>query len=284
VKVEYKEPYVIAEIGGNHQGNIELAKEMIKQARMAGASCVKFQKRDNKFWLNKNPKWNEPHPNPINSFGETYYEHRKNVELDIIQHKELKEYCDLLDIDYSCSCWDVNSARELISLNLEFIKVPSACNLDFDMLKVLRNEYEGEVHLSVGMTTKDEIDKIIKFFNDPKRLVIYSCTSGYPVPAKDVALLEITKLKNKYKEFTIGFSGHHNGIALDIAAYTLGANIIERHFTYNKFAKGTDHSASLDFNELKEMCHNLKETYLALQNKKEDILDIEKVQREKLKS
>ncbi len=288
-KFDYKEPKVVAEIGCNHMGDFEIAKELIRLAKEAGAGYVKFQTRDNDWWLSVKPEWNNPHPNPENSYGNTYYEHRMALEFTFEQHTELKKYCEEIGIVYSTSTWDVNSARGIAKLNPEFIKVPSACNTNFEMLKVLRDEYNGQVQLSVGMTTKDEIEEIVKFFEETNtakdRLMIYSCTSGYPVPPKDVALLEINYLYEKYGERVseIGFSGHHLGTAIDVAAYTLGARWIERHFTKDRSWKGTAHSASLEPDGLKELCDNLNDVYQALHYKNEELLDIEKVQRKKLK-
>merc|ERR1712000_597134 len=117
---------------------------------------------------------------------------------------------------------------------------------------LLRDEYSGEVHISTGMTTKDEVEEVVKFFEETdqakSRVIIYNCTSGYPVPFEDVCLLEITTLREKYAERVkdIGFSGHHLGIAIDNAAFTLGATWIERHFTKDRTWKGTDHAASLE--------------------------------------
>jgi N-acetylneuraminate synthase len=156
------------------------------------------------------------------------------------------------------------------------------------MLSWLCDNYDGELHVSTGMTTKAEVDELVQFFKDCKRnkdIVLYSCTSGYPVPPEDVSLLEISYLREKYGQDVkhIGFSGHHLGIALDIAAYTLGATWIERHFTLDRTWKGTDHAASLEPQDLKLLVSSLKDTYNALHYKKEDVLDIEKVQRNKLK-
>ena len=207
-----------------------------------------------------------------------------------MQNKELKEYCDSLGIVYSTSVWDVPSAKEMITFKPEFLKVPSACNNNFDMLKVLRDEYQGQVQLSVGMTTKNEIEEIVAFFEETSqaknRLLIYSCTSGYPVPAKDVALLEINWLYSNYSSrvSAIGFSGHHLGINLDIAAYTLGARWIERHFTKDKTWKGTDHGASLEADELSNLVSALDEVHESLHYKDSEILSIEQVQRDKLKN
>ena len=156
------------------------------------------------------------------------------------------------------------------------------------MLKVLRDEYSGEVHISFGMTTKDEEEEIVSFFeenNQGNRLVVYSCTSGYPVPFEDMCMLEIVRIKKKFENRVkaIGFSGHHLGIAVDIAAYTLGAEWVERHFTLDRTWKGTDHAASLEPTGLKKLARDLKATHKALSYKQSDILAIEQVQRDKLK-
>lgn len=286
---DYKKPKVIAEIGCNHMGDFDIARELIDLAKEAGSTYVKFQKRNNKDLLTEE-QYNTPHPVPHNSYGNTYGEHREYLEFTTEQHKKLKEYCDSINIIYSTSVWDTSSAKEMISFAPEFLKVPSACNNNFEMLKVLRDEYRGQIQLSVGMTSKEEIEEIVKFFEEENqaksRLLIYSCTSGYPVPAKDVALLEINWLYDNYESRVneIGFSGHHLGIALDIAAYTLGARWIERHFTKDRTWKGTDHAASLEPEGLKKLVRNLNATYEALVFKKKDILEIEQVQRDKLKN
>ncbi len=288
-KFDYKEPKVIAEIGCNHMGKMEIAKELIDLAKQAGAKYVKFQKRNNKELLTEE-QYNAPHPNPHNSYGDTYGAHREYLEFNVAQNKELKEYCDKIDIVYSTSVWDVTSAKQMISFNPQFLKVPSACNNNFEMLKVLRDGFKGQVQLSIGMTKKNEVEDIVKFFelNDQakSRLLLYSCTSGYPVPAEDVALMEINWLYENYgnRVNEIGFSGHHLGIALDVAAYTLGARWIERHFTKDRTWKGTDHAASLEPGGLSKLTRDLNSAYLALNYKSVEILPIEKVQREKLKN
>ena len=288
MKNNYTEPKVIAEIGCNHKGDFEIAKELLKIASDCGVEVAKFQKRHSKELLTEE-QYNAPHPNPINSYGDTYGEHREFLEFDVDQHRELKAYCEELGIVYSTSVWDITSAKEIVSLNPELIKVPSACNNHFEMLKVLRDEYTGEVHISFGMTTKEEEEEIVSFFEENNqakdRLVVYSCTSGYPVPFEDICMLEICRLKKQYSNRvkSLGFSGHHLGIAVDIAAYALGAIWVERHFTKDRTWKGTDHSASLEPTGLRKLARDLKATFKALNFKQEDILDIEKVQREKLK-
>ncbi|MGQ1785586.1 MULTISPECIES: N-acetylneuraminate synthase family protein [unclassified Saccharicrinis] len=283
-----KEAKVIAEIGCNHKGDMEIAKELIQMAKVfCKADIVKFQKRANKELLTEE-QYNAPHPNPMHSYGDTYGEHREFLEFEVDQHRELKQFCDEIGIEYSTSVWDLTSAKEMASFEPKLLKIPSACNNNFEMLEWLALNYKGEIHVSTGMTTKQEIEDIITFFQKfdrNKDLVIYSCTSGYPVPFEDISLLEITNLKEKYGHLVkeIGFSGHHLGISVDIAAYTLGATYIERHYTLDRTWKGTDHSASLEPDGLRRLCRDLKAVNKALTYKEKDILDIEKVQRDKLK-
>ena len=284
-----KEAIVIAEIGCNHKGDMEIAKELIKVAKIfCNADVVKFQKRNN-IELLTDEQYNAPHPNPANSYGDTYGAHREYLEFSLEQNKELKEYCEEMGILFSTSTWDLSSAKEITSLNPELIKIPSACNNNYEMLGWLCDNFNGEIHVSTGMTSKDEIEDLILFFESKKRnkdIVLYACTSGYPVPFEDVCLLEITRLKEKYQSRVkeIGFSGHHLGIAVDIAAYTLGATWIERHYTLDRTWKGTDHAASLEPAGVRKLVRDLKAVHKALKYKKEDILDIEKIQREKLKN
>jgi N-acetylneuraminate synthase len=286
---DYKLPKIIAEIGCNHLGKIDIAKELILMAKQAGADVAKFQKRNNKLLLSEK-QYNSPHPVPENSYGETYGAHREYLEFNLDQHKELKKYSESIGIEYSTSVWEVKSAEEIVAINPSLIKVPSACNNNFEMLRILRDQFEGEVHVSFGMTTHEEEESVVSFFEENNqakaRLVIYSCTSGYPVPFEDISLLEIKRLHSRYgsRVKEIGFSGHHLGIAVDIAAYTLGACWIERHFTKDRTWKGTDHAASLEFPGLQKLVRDLHHTHDALSYKKSEILEIEMVQRKKLKN
>lgn len=285
-----KRAKVIAEIGCNHMGDMEIAKELIRVAKIfCEADAVKFQKRDNQFWASIKPEqYHAPHPNPVNSYGDTYLAHREALELTKEQNKELMDYCNEIGIEYSTSVWDLKSAQEITELNPKMIKIPSACNNNYEMLQYLCDNYNGEIHVSTGMTTKDECEEMIQFFeknNRAKDVVLYVCTSGYPVPAEDVCLLEIVNFRNKYENRVkeIGFSGHHKGIAIDVAAYTLGATTIERHYTLDRTWKGTDHAASLEPEGLRRLVRDLRVIEKALTYKSEDILPIEKVQRDKLK-
>ena len=285
---KYHKPIVVSEIGCNHKGDFEIAKELLKLSKDCNAAYGKFQKRTPKELLTEE-QYNAPHPVQYNSYGDTYGAHREFLELDQNQHAELKKYAESIGVGYATSVWDNTSAREIIELAPDYIKVPSACNNNFALLEILRDEYQGDVHISTGMTSKEEIEAFVAFFeatNQAKdRLVIYNCTSGYPVPFKDVCLLEINTLFDKYESRvqSIGFSGHHLGIAIDIAAYVLGAIWIERHFTKDRTWKGTDHAASLEVPGLQKLVRNLESTFTSLTFKEKEILDIEEEQRVKLK-
>ncbi|GAB2784083.1 N-acetylneuraminate synthase family protein [Rhabdobacter roseus] len=284
----YKLPKVIAEIGCNHLGQFEIAKELIRLAKECRADYAKFQKRNSRELLTEE-QYNAPHPVPYNAYGATYGAHREYLELSTEQHAELKIYAESIGIGYATSVWDVTSAQEIIGLQPDFIKVPSACNNHFEMLALLRDTYAGDVHVSSGMTTSEELETLVQFFEETgqarHRLVLYSCTSGYPVPFGDICLLEIRRLyelfETRVKE--IGFSGHHLGIAVDVAAYTLGATWIERHFTKDRTWRGTDHAASLEVPGLQKLVRDLHHTFEALTYKPSEILAIEEVQRQKLK-
>ncbi|MDO7135406.1 N-acetylneuraminate synthase family protein [Algibacter lectus] len=287
--ITYHKPYIIAEIGCNHKGDMQIAKELIQMAKIfCNVDAVKFQKRHNIELLTEE-QYNSPHPNPSNSYGDTYGAHREYLEFDVSQHQELKSFCESIGIDYSTSVWDLTSAKEIASLQPKFIKIPSACNNNITMLAWLCEHYKGELHISTGMTTKSEIEDLVQLFSEHNRakdLVLYNCTSGYPVPFEDVCLLDINLLIEKYGNQVkhIGFSGHHLGIAVDIAAYTLGAPIIERHYTLDRTWKGTDHAASLEPMGLRKLSRDLNAVHKALTFKSQDILPIEQVQRDKLKN
>lgn len=284
----YHKPLVISEIGCNYMGDFEIAKELIKLSKDCGADYAKFQKRNARELLTEE-QYNAPHPTPYNSYGSTYGAHREFLELSWEQHADLKVYAESIGIGYATSVWDMTSAHQIIALKPDFIKVPSACNNHYEMLKLLRDGYAGDVHISSGMTTLSEIEEIVAFFEETNqaknRLVLYNCTSGYPVPFKDICLLEINRLYDNYGDRVkeIGFSGHHLGIAADVAAYTLGARWIERHFTKDRTWKGTDHAASLEVPGLQKLVRDLNNVYTALHYKEKEILDIEAEQRNKLK-
>lgn len=282
-KDAYSMPSVVAEIGCNHKGDMTIACELIRLAKESGADYAKFQKRHPRELLT-DEQYNSPHQVPYNAYGSTYGAHREFLEFDRSQHQELKNYCASIGIAYACSVWDISSANDIISLDPDYIKIPSACNNHEELIELLLKEYTGQVHISLGMTGHEEERLLMhQLKGHEERIVLYACTSGYPVPFEDVCLLEISRLKKAYPQATIGFSGHHLGIAVDIAAYTLGAQWIERHFTKDRTWKGTDHAASLEPPGLSKLIRDLNACYKSLRYKSDDILAIEREQREKLK-
>ncbi len=277
---------IIAEVGCNHQGSFDLALKYIETLKKeCQVDYVKFQKRCPKELLTVE-EYNSPHPNHMHSFGDTYGEHREFLEFSIEQHQILKNKCEEIGVGYSTSVWDLTSAKEVSSLNPDYIKIPSACNLCFDILEYLCVNYSGKIHLSLGMTTFQEEFSIIDFFKKHNRLldlVLYHCTSGYPISFKDANLLNIERLKQDYPEIELGFSSHTLGISIEPVAISLGARYIEKHVTFDRTLKGTDMSASLEIGQMKKLVRDIKAVEDALSYKSEDLLEIEIAQRKKLK-
>ena len=173
----YKKPYVIAEAGCNHMGQMDIAHDLINTAAyFCKADAIKFQKRCPKELLTKE-QYDAPHPNPANSYGGTYGAHREFLEFNVEQHAQLKKWCEEAGITYSTSVWDMTSAKEIASLKPEFIKIPSACNNHFEMLSWLCENYQGEIQLSFGMTTHAEEEEIVQLFEKhgrAKDLVLFN--------------------------------------------------------------------------------------------------------------
>jgi len=283
----FNKPKVIAEVGAVHLGSMSRAKELIRLAKLSGADYVKFQKRNPDESTPEHMK-DKPHPNRMFSYGETYLDHRKNLELTLSQHVELKEYCEEIGIGYSSSVWDMTSAREIVSLNPDFIKIPSACNQHKEMLEFLRTRYSGDIHISTGMTTKNEMSDICSWIASEdlrSRIVLYHCTSKYPCDFKDLHLLEIENLYQRYSKSPIrlGFSNHGKGIASDIAGYVLGAEWVERHFIDDRMIRHTDASASLEPQGLSKLIRDLNSVFIALNSRPEEMDEEELSQRNKLK-
>lgn len=280
---------IIAELCCNHQGNFEIAKKMIDALAEFPdeykVCIIKFQKRTPKLILSKE-EYDRPHPNPKNAFGATYGLHKEALEFTIEQHKILKQYCEDRGFIYSVSAFDMNSVKEVLSLNPKMIKISSANNNDYKLLEYIDNNYNGEIHVSLGMTTREEERKIFNSIkNNRKNLVFYACTSAYPTNEYDICLLELKRLKETYGKYikAIGFSGHHFGVIPDIAAAVLGAEYIERHFTLDKNMKGTDQYFSLNTVEMLELSKNIFLVNKALTYKSKEILDAEQNVRNRLK-
>ncbi len=276
---------VIAEIGCAHIGNIERAKNLARLAAISGANVAKFQKRNP---TESTPKelWDKPHPNQLFSYGNTYLEHRQNVELPIEKHAELKTYCESIGIEYATSVWDLTSAKEVIELNPKFIKVPSALNHNYELISYLFERYAGDIHISQGMMSKEERQTFKQFFQNhsswKNRLVVYHCTSAYPCPFENLYLNEIISLEETFPR--VGFSNHGYGIAADISALTLGATYFERHFIDDRTFRHTDAAASLEPDGLSRLCRDLKNVTKAFSYKPESLDKLEQEQRSKLRS
>jgi N-acetylneuraminate synthase len=273
---------IVAEICGNHQGNFETAVEMVRMAKICGCDVAKFQKRDCDLAVPEHMK-NKPHPCPMHAFGETYLEHRKNLEFSLQQHRELQKICHQIGIEYSCSVWDESAACDIISLKPPFIKIPSAANRSGLLLDLIlnANDFDGDVHISLGMSTRQERKEILDRLKPHyDRTVFYWTTSEYPVPFDRLYLLEIAELKKRVPR--VGFSGHHKGISIDMASVVLGATWIERHFTLDRTWRGTDQSNSLEPEGMQKLVRDVKAVRQALTLKDCDITTVEKETRYKL--
>ena len=269
-------------------GQINLAKKFLVTLKdFCNIKYAKFQKRNIPTLFTKE-EYQRPHPDTKNAFGSSYGKHRDKLEFTITQHKLLKTFSQKIGLNYCCSVWDIISAKEVSKISPSHIKIPSGSNLNFQIYDYLIKNYKGDIHISLGMTTKKEEDEIINYFKKRealRKLVLYACTSGYPVPFNQIYLLEIKRLKKDYgtKVKSIGFSGHHNGIAIDMAAIALGAEWIERHFTLDRTWKGTDHAASLEPDGMRKLVRNASEVAMSMNFKSGKISNIEIDQRKKLK-
>ncbi|MBQ2871404.1 N-acetylneuraminate synthase family protein [bacterium] len=276
---------LISEIGCNHQGDLQIAKKMMIDALNCGCQIVKFQKRTPKLQFSEE-KYNSPHPTPENAFGKTYGEHRENLEFSVTQHKELMLFAKENGLEYSCSIFDSQSTEDILSIQPEHIKIPSPINHRADIIEHIAKNFNGIIHVSLGMTTHEEernLINILEKYNKLQDTILYHCVSAYPTEDKDASLLEITRLKNLYgnKIKALGLSAHHiNSYLPDCIALTLGANYIERHFTFDKAAKGSDHKISLNVEEMKNLNAELKKTSQLLNFKQKEILDCEQKTRQ----
>jgi sialic acid synthase SpsE len=242
-------PLLIAEIGANHQGSGALAKQLIDLAIGAGVDVVKGQIRDVVTARSEggsyDPSWERPYESP-HSHGATYAAHRRALELDFAEHRSLRRYTAISGAQYGVSVWDRMSAeRWLRAEQPSWIKIPSACLPDRDMLAVIAATDVVAV-VSTGMATPGEIEAVVDLWRDvPERLAILHCVSAYPQQVEDVHLRQLERLVGLYSPIPIGISGHWVGIQIDVIAATMGARIIERHITMDRTMRGSDHAASL---------------------------------------
>ena len=254
--------FVIAEIGHNHQGNVDTAKKMIKAAVDAGASAVKLQKRDNRS-LFTSAYYDRPY-NSENSFGDTYGEHREFLEFNHDQYKELQDYSNELRTIFFATAFDFKSADFLQDLNVPAFKVASGDLKNLPLINYLADIGKPLI-ISTGGGTQEDIDRVVESLESKNaQYSILQCTAGYPPAWNELNLGVITTLRNKYPNPVIGFSSHDNGIAMSVAAYALGARIVEKHFTLNRTFKGTDHAFSLEPQGLGKLVRDLDRLHIAL--------------------
>ena len=266
--------YVIAEIGHNHQGSVQKARELFREAKLAGANAVKLQKRDNRG-LYTRAAYGKSYDNE-NSFGATYGEHREFLEFGLAEYQELQGYAKELDIDFFATAFDLPSADFLASLDVPAFKIASGDLKSIPLLKHVASFGKPMIVSTGGARIEDvqrAYDAIVPI--NPQ-LCILQCTAGYPASFEELDLHVITTFRDRFPAAVIGYSGHDNGIAMAVAAYVLGARMVEKHFTLNRAMKGTDHAFSLEPVGLRKMVRDLERTAVALGDGVKKIYDSER--------
>jgi sialic acid synthase len=266
--------YVIAEIGHNHQGSVQKARELFREAKLAGAHAVKLQKRNNRGLYTK-AAYNKPYDNE-NSFGATYGEHREFLEFGHKEYKELQAYAKELDIDFFATAFDIRSADFLETLDVPAYKIASG---DLKSEPLLRHvaEFGKPIVISTGGALIEDVKRAYDTILPINRqLCLLQCTAGYPASFDELDLRVISQYRELFPEAVVGFSGHDSGIAMAVAAFVLGARVVEKHFTLNRAMKGTDHAFSLEPVGLRKMVRDLERTAAALGDGAKKIYDSEK--------
>ncbi len=255
--------FIVAEVGQNHNGEMEIAKKLIDTAVAAGVDAVKFTKRTVEDILTKKAL-NQPYIGP-QSFGKTYGEHRRKLELSPEQHHELAQYCKEKGIIYFSSVCDPKSADLMEEIGVPLYKIASRDLVNLPLLEYVAQKGKPVI-LSTGMSTMEEIEEAVNLilkFN--KQLILMQCTSAYPCDYSHVNLRVIETLRRKFK-LNVGYSGHTIGIAMPIVAVALGAVVIEKHITLARYMKGTDHACSLEPQGLMKVVRDIRNTEKALGN------------------
>lgn len=254
-------PLIIAEIGNNHNGSMELAKKMIKIAKDIGIDAVKFQKKDIETAFSKelleSPYIGE------NSFGMTYREHKNALEFSEEQFKELYDYSRKLGIICFATPFDIASVECLERLGNPFYKISSFHVTDLKLIEAICKTGKP-VLMSTGMSTVEEIDRameLIRHYTD--QIVLLHCVSSYPADETDINLRAITFLKERYK-CPVGYSGHERGVVICVVAIALGACVTERHFTLDRTMKGPDHACSVEPSGMNLIVRRSRYVYEAL--------------------
>ena len=254
--------FVVAEIGHNHQGKIKTCMEMLKVAKDCGANAVKLQKRDNKNLYTK-ASYNKPYDNE-NSFGATYGEHREALEFGLSEYTELKAYAKELGIIMFATAFDFQSVDFLTQLDMPAFKVASGDLKNIPLLTYMAKVGKPIV-LSTGGGTIEDVNRAYDAIMPINpQLCILQCTASYPAAFEELNLHVITTYRERFPQTVVGLSSHDNGIAMALAAYMLGARIVEKHFTLNHTWKGTDHSFSLEPIGFRKMVRDLKRARIAM--------------------
>jgi sialic acid synthase len=248
--------FIVAEVGNNHQGDMDQARRMVEEAAKAGVQAVKFQKRHMESLLTRAGR--EAPYTGANSFGPTYGAHRMALELSAAQMAELKELSESLGLVFFASAWDEVSLDEMLGLDMPVIKI---CSADVTNLPLVRKVAESglPVIMSTGMSSLEEVDAavaVIRARHD--NLVLLHCNSSYPCAEEQIGLPVMDALRERYN-LPVGYSGHERGLAPSVASVALGACVVERHFTLDKSQVGTDHKASLEPAELGLLVRMIRE-------------------------
>ena len=280
-----KSVYIIAEAGVNHNGNINIAKDLIDKAKDVGADAVKFQSyKANKLANVNTPKVKYQKFNSINS-DETHLEMLQKYELSEDDHINLKNYCDKKNIDFLSTPYDVKSAKLLTRLNVKMFKVASADLVDFQLHKYLSST-EKPVIISTGMSSLEEIEKTLKIYDLQKSsIILLHCVSNYPCSIKSVNLNSITLLKNYFK-LPVGYSDHSSDYITASISVALSSKVYEKHLTLDKKMEGPDHKASSNPEEFSNIVNQIRKTEIILGNYsksiKEEELEMRKISRKSL--
>ena len=273
-------PFIIAEIGNNHNGNLDLAKEMLKICKKINVDAVKFQVKDIETAFSKE-LLDKPYTGP-NSFGKTYREHKEALEFSKDELKVIYDYARELGIICFATPFDVKSVNVLEELDNPIYKISSFHVTDLELIESIAKTSKPII-LSTGMSSIEEIDvavKKIREFHD--KLIILQCTSCYPTEDEDVNLRVIPTLEKRY-ECPIGFSSHERGVAITSASVAMGATIIERHFTLDRTMKGPDHASSIEESGMELVVKRAKRLFIALGSNEKKVLDSELDNRKKFR-
>jgi len=272
--------YVIAEVGHNHQGDIESAIELMRAAARSGASAVKFQKRNNKKLFT--PSAYDEIYNSENAFGKTYGLHRDFLEFGEAEYKKCIVEAKKLGVTFFSTAFDFDSADFLNDLDFPIFKIASGDLQSIPLLKHIAR-FNKPMIISTGGSNFEMIDLAVKAIQKfHNQIVILQCTASYPANYSELNLQVISKLREKYPENVVGYSGHENGISMPVVAFSLGARVIEKHFTLNRTLKGTDHAFSLEPQGMQKLVRDLKRAKEAMGNGEKKILDSEKAPLKKM--